>query len=65
MQVTIDKKGNAKETERRLISNAVLRPGQFAVVEACGQLYRQAQSEPEGEESEDASEPPAPADEGA
>jgi len=65
VQVTIDKKGNAKETERRLISNAVLRPGQFAVVEACGQLYRQAQSGPVDDEPEDVTEPPAPADEGA
>jgi hypothetical protein len=65
VQVTIDKKGNAKEQERRLISNAVLRPGQFAVVEACGELYRQAQSGSEADEAEEVSEPPAPAKDSA
>jgi hypothetical protein len=41
VNIKIDKKGNATEKERRLITNAILTPAQFAVVEACVQLYRQ------------------------
>ena len=36
-----DDKGQTKEVTRALISNAILSPAQCAVVEACGQLYRQ------------------------
>jgi hypothetical protein len=41
VKVTIDKKGKANEDVRRLITNAILTPAQFAVVEACSKLYRQ------------------------
>jgi hypothetical protein len=38
---TTDSKGNTSENVQPLIANAILTPMQFAVVEACGQLYQQ------------------------
>lgn len=40
--VTIDQNRKPKETTRSLVKNAIVSPSQCAVVEACGQLYRQA-----------------------
>jgi hypothetical protein len=45
VRITIDKKGRANEQVRRLITNAILTPSQFAVVEACSKLYRQNEVE--------------------
>jgi hypothetical protein len=42
VQITVDKKGNETTKETPLVVNAVLTPSQFAVVEACAELYRQA-----------------------
>src|SRR5262245_24699812 len=41
VKITIDKKGKATEHVRRLTTNAILTPSQFAVVEACSKLHRQ------------------------
>ncbi len=62
VKITIDKKGKATEHVRRLMTNAILTPAQFAVVEACSKLYRR---EPLGDEiggaaEERASETPPP-----
>jgi hypothetical protein len=40
VQIKIDKKGKENVTEKRLITNAMLTPSQFAVVEACAKLCR-------------------------
>jgi hypothetical protein len=56
VQITINKKGEASEKEQHLVTNAILTPSQFAVVEACSLLYRQGLAEPAAE----ADEPPAP-----
>src|SRR5262245_59826474 len=45
VKITIDKKGRANEQVRRLITNAILTPSQFAVVEACSKLYRENELE--------------------
>ncbi len=55
VKVTIDKKGKANEAIRRLITNAILTPAQFAVVEACSELYRR---ESMGDKDRSASEEP-------
>jgi hypothetical protein len=39
VQIIIDKKGKTSEKERTLVTNAILTPAQFAVVEACATLY--------------------------
>lgn len=41
VMLTTDSKGQTKETTRALVANAILSPAQCAVVETCGQLYRQ------------------------
>ncbi len=41
VSVSVDKEGKTSEATRALATNAVLTPAQCAVVEACGQLYRQ------------------------
>jgi hypothetical protein len=41
VQIKLDKKGKESVKERQLLTNAILTPSQFAVVEACSQLYQQ------------------------
>ncbi len=40
VNVVVDKQGHSSEKQRCLFTNAILTPAQFAVVEACGALYR-------------------------
>ena len=40
VEIVVDKQGHSSEKLRGLITNAILTPAQFAVVEACGALYR-------------------------
>jgi hypothetical protein len=39
VKITIDKKEKENVKERRLVTNAIVTPGQFAVVETCAKLY--------------------------
>lgn len=41
VEITTDKKGNDTTKEKPVVINAMLTPSQFAVVEACAELYRQ------------------------
>jgi len=60
-----DSKGKTSETTRSLVTNAIITPEQSAVVEACGQLYRQnLEEDPEPQDSAEAGGSSAPDDEG-
>lgn len=54
VEITVDKKGNETTKEKPVVINAMLTPSQFAVVEACAELYRQMplQTATDGEASE-------------
>ena len=41
VRISVDKKGNETTKEKPIVVNAILTPSQFAVVEACAELYRQ------------------------
>jgi hypothetical protein len=45
VQVTVDKNGNPTEKEEQLITNAMITPEQYAVVETCGMLSREQLAE--------------------
>lgn len=65
VQMVVDKNGNPTEKEEQLITNAMITPEQYAVVETCGMLYRDQLENPadggedwnEGQEAADS--PPA------
>jgi len=49
VEIVVDKQGHSSEKLRGLITNAILTPAQFAVVEACGALYRNRLDEVAGQ----------------
>ena len=49
--------GNPTEKEDKLITNAMITPEQYAVVETCGVLYREQLAQPETVEDDEAVEP--------
>jgi len=70
VQITVDKKDNETTKEKPLVINAILTPSQFAVVEACAELYRQGPIVPATDETPaesipaDESQPPGESPEG-
>ncbi len=53
VDVVVNGQGQSSEKLRSLITNAILTPSQFAVVEACGALYRSRLDEVIGQDDHD------------
>jgi hypothetical protein len=48
VQIVVDKNGQPSEKATPLVTNAIITPAQFAVIQACGQQYRQRLDEAVG-----------------
>jgi len=53
VQIVVDKNGQPSEKATALVTNAIITPAQFAVIQACGNQYRQRLDEVVGATEED------------
>lgn len=56
VQIVVDKNGQPSEKATALVTNAIITPAQFAVIQACGNQYRQRLDEVVGTNEQSATE---------